>query len=670
MSSLFSPAVYLANKMSFSSKLLAVVLIFLVPFLWLLTQQWTQNTKIVNSAMNLEQGVELVLMVKPLALGVAKHRGTMAQYLAGAEDKREELQQIEVELGSRFTRVIQGIESFGDFQSRLPGLAKTWASLKVGAIGKNSSNSFAAHTELIESLHREVAFLVNYFDIELQSARDDYYLSQLTLFQVPEVQELLGQLRGRGAGALADQTITMEERANLVGLQYGVRRALSNVEQQMALLNRNQALANYFSADVNRFDTAAKNFDELLVQQVLAPELPTTTSSEFFARVSLVIEAIGGVDQLASAKLIEEALSAKEQADTSRLLLVSLALLSILLGCYIAMGILISLNTSVKSVNNLTQELKSGNFSHTLKVESEDVIGEVADNLTGMVNQVAELINNIQSSADQVNKLSVELQKVTDDTKVELDQQNNQTQQSASAATEMAATVREVARACVEASTATDLARDMALEGQARVNQAIGSINHLGEDVTEAKNIITQLQGDVAAISAVLEVIRSIAEQTNLLALNAAIEAARAGEQGRGFAVVADEVRSLAKRTQDSTSEIRAVIESLQRRAGTAVDIILQSFSGAQNSIQSAASAGESLHHIVQNVEMLRDLNTQIATAAEQQAAVAEQMSLNTRELGDSSENILDQVEKTLSFSLDLRQGAGRLLENTLQFKI
>lgn len=376
------------------------------------------------------------------------------------------------------------------------------------------------------------------------------------------------------------------------------------------------------------------------------------------------------MDQKASTKLLENTLEARKKADNARIFLICLALAAILLGCYMAMGILIALNTSVQSVNNLAQELKVGNFAQTIKVESEDVVGEVAGNLSEMVGQVAQLINNIQDSADQVNKLSVELQSVTDDTKAELDQQNNQTQQAASAATEMAATVREVARACVEASTATALARDMALEGQDRVNQAIGSINNLGGDVTEAKNIITKLQGDVSDIGAVLEVIRSIADQTNLLALNAAIEAASAGEQGRGFAVVADEVRSLAKRTQDSTAEIRTVIESLQQRAANAVDIILQSFSGAQDSIQSAASAGESLQQIVENVEMLRDLNTQIATAAEQQAAVAEQMSLNTRQLSDSSENILGQVEKTFHYSMEMRQGAGRLLENTLQFKI
>jgi methyl-accepting chemotaxis protein len=233
----------------------------------------------------------------------------------------------------------------------------------------------------------------------------------------------------------------------------------------------------------------------------------------------------------------------------------------------------------------------------------------------------------------------------------------------------MAATVREVARSCVNVTNSTEVARTAAIEGQQKVNEAIGKINLLGSDVEQAKEIISELQADVTDIGAVLEVIRSIAEQTNLLALNAAIEAARAGEQGRGFAVVADEVRSLAKRTQDSTAEIRNVIEKLQVRAEKAVGIIHQSFVGAQESVASAAGAGQSLQKIVLGVESLRDLNTQIATAAEQQAAVAEQMSRNTQHLSDSAENIMTQVEKTVGYSSSLRKSAMALLENTMRFK-
>lgn len=593
----------------------------------------------------------------------------MAQYLAGAQEKNSELRSVETELDAQFQLVLTAVNELPEFDNNFIAIKDKARLLNVDLIEKNPSKSFVAHTELIEMIHSEITLLVDYFDIELQSTRDDYYLSQLVLFQIPELQELMGQLRGRGAGALTDKLITPEERATLVGLHYGVKSVDASVKQQIALVNRNQELSRHFSDEFDKFESASTSLQQLLLDQVLGTDVPITSNNQFFAQATAVIEAIGAFDKKAGAALSTSAAGAREQAATARILLLTIALFCVVLGCYVAMGILRALNGSVHGVNNLTQQLKAGNFAQTVRVDSQDVIGEVADNLSAMVSQVSQLINNIQGSADQVNKLSVELQAVTDDTKIELDQQNNQTQQSASAATEMAATVREVARTCVAASSATEIARDTALEGQTRVNQAIASINLLGSNVTDAKNIITQLQGDVSDISAVLEVIRSIAEQTNLLALNAAIEAARAGEQGRGFAVVADEVRSLAKRTQDSTAEIRAVIENLQKRAATAVDIILQSFDSAQTSVQSAASAGESLHNIVQNVEMLRDLNTQIATAAEQQAAVAEQMSRSTRELGDSSENILDQVQKTLSYSLNLRQSAGQLLENTLQFK-
>lgn len=669
MSGLFRPAVQLANQMSFSSKLLTVVLIFLLPFIWLLINQWQQNTLIVDKATRLEAGIELVLKVKPLALGLAKHRGIMAQYLAGAQEKNSELRSVETELDAQFQLVLTAVNELPEFDNNFIAIKDKARLLNVDLIEKNPSKSFVAHTELIEMIHSEITLLVDYFDIELQSARDDYYLSQLVLFQIPELQELMGQLRGRGAGALTDKHITPEERATLVALHYGVKSVDASVKQQIALVNRNQELSRHFSDEFDKFESASASLQQLLLDQVLGTDVPITSNNQFFAQATAVIEAIGAFDKKAGVALSTSAAGAREQAATARILLLTIALFCVVLGCYVAMGILRALNGSVHGVNNLTQQLKAGNFAQTVRVDSQDVIGEVADNLSAMVSQVSQLINNIQGSADHVNKLSVELQAVTDDTKIELDQQNNQTQQSASAATEMAATVREVARTCVAASSATEIARDTALEGQTRVNDAIASINLLGSNVTDAKNIITQLQGDVSDISAVLEVIRSIAEQTNLLALNAAIEAARAGEQGRGFAVVADEVRSLAKRTQDSTAEIRAVIENLQKRAATAVDIILQSFDSAQTSVQSAASAGESLHNIVQNVEMLRDLNTQIATAAEQQAAVAEQMSRSTRELGDSSENILDQVQKTLSYSLNLRQSAGQLLENTLQFK-
>lgn len=669
MSRLFSPAIFLANRMSFTSKLLTVVLIFLLPFLFSLYNQLSKNNEVIAASVKVEEGVELAFMIKPIALELAKHRGTMAQYLGGATEKQSALQTIESVVDEKLKTLMPKLDGIPNVENAFSAISRDWQQLKVAVIEPNPAKSFTAHTQLIARMQNQLIILVDYYGIELQQHHDQYYLMQLVLFQIPDLQELMGQLRGKGAGALTDRTITLEERSMLVGMRYAVQRMNTALQQNISLLNTNSTLEQHFSASIKAMENVMAEFEQLLDQQVLLPETPQVNNTDYFAKATELIDAIAAFDQQSSAVLLENAKAIRDTEIQARTLILVFTLICVLLGCYAAMGILMALNSSVKKMNDVAQQLKEGNFSQTIKAESEDVIGEVSSNLSVMVGQVSGLITHIQDAASQVNSLSVELQAVTDETKKELDQQNSQTQQSASAATEMAATVRDVARTCVAASTATDVARDLAVEGHERVNRAMQTINELGDDVGKAKNIIEHLQNDVTEIGAVLEVIRSIAEQTNLLALNAAIEAARAGEQGRGFAVVADEVRSLAKRTQDSTAEIRLVIEKLQARAANAVTIILQSHEGAQTSVQSAASAGESLQQIVQNVEMLRDLNTQIATAAEQQAAVAEQMSRNTQELSDSAENILDHVQKTVGYSVNLRQRASQLLDNTMKFK-
>lgn len=668
MAGLLAPAIALANRLSFTSKLFCIALIFLLPFLWLLSKQLQASSQAIAAAEQVEQGVVLALELKPLMLNVARHRGTMAQYLGGDESRATDLDAIAAQVKQQWQSLAPQLPKA--IAQEFSALENPWQKLQRAQIARNPAQSFVDHTQLIARMQRLLSLLMDHYGIELQKNRTDYYLSQLVLFQIPQLQELLGQLRGRGAGALVDQQLSTAERATLVGMQFGLVRSTADVQLAMEFINSHASIKQQLAQSVQQVEQELAGFDDLLNRQVLQAERLQIDSASFFARATQAIAAVADMDKQASQRLLERARAQAASEQQARWWVLVFSLVCVLSGCYLALGILRALNASVEAMNEAAQELKQGNFAQQIQVESRDVVGEVANNLSSMVNQVAGLIHSIQHSANQVNKLSVELQSVTDETKGELDQQNSQTQQAASAATQMAATVRDVARTCVDASTATEVTRDTAFNGQACVEQAIASINALGRDVGHAKDIIAQLQGDVADIGTVLEVIRSIAEQTNLLALNAAIEAARAGEQGRGFAVVADEVRSLAKRTQDSTAEIKTVIEKLQQRAVTAVNIILKSFDGAQASVQTAASAGQSLQQIVQNVEMLRDLNTQIATAAEQQAAVAEQMSRNTRHLSDSAENILEQVQKTLSYSVDMRRSASQLLEQTLQFKI
>ncbi|WP_409988367.1 methyl-accepting chemotaxis protein [Cellvibrio sp.] len=670
MSGFLQPAISVANRMSFTVKLFISVLIFLFPFLLLLFFKVVASWEDIQKIERQQTGLKFVVRLKPIALDMAKHRGNMAQYLSGATDKESAIIVLEKTLDDEIAQVKKiaaehdyEITNFGEFVS-------DWQQLKLNSSrSATGGKNFQDHSNVVENLHRMISNITDDFELIMQSSHTDHYLESISAYGIPKLAEVFGQLRGKGSGSLADKVVTPNERVVIGSLLSTVQNLNTGLNGDLELLFKDTEIRERLNTNAQNYRNVVQQFVDVTNNQIVMADDISISGASYFEYGTKAIDALSVFDKQITDEFQKRIQVLHDKQYHENLLLLIIAALVTSFGVYFSFGILTSLNQNAGKLSDASRRLQEGDFSPHITVDSEDTLGDAAQSLRGMVGSVAQLLNTIQKSAREVNELSVNLQTASDACKYELDQQNSQTQQAASASTEMAATIREVARSCVEVSNATDSAHGSALEGQVKVKGAITKINTLGTDVEQAKNIISQVQNDVTDIGAVLEVIRSIAEQTNLLALNAAIEAARAGEQGRGFAVVADEVRSLAKRTQDSTAEIRGVIEKLQIGAAKAVNIIHQSSVGAQDSVASAASAGESLDKIVVGVELLRDLNTQIAAAAEQQAAVAEQMSRNTVHLSGSSENILGQIEKAVSFSHHLRKSAMTLLENAMKFR-
>ena len=250
-----------------------------------------------------------------------------------------------------------------------------------------------------------------------------------------------------------------------------------------------------------------------------------------------------------------------------------------------------------------------------------------------------------------------------------IEQQQHEIDQVATAMNEMAATVQEVARNTANASEAAHGAAMAADKGKVVISESVEAIEALASEVGRAAEVIHRLEADTTSITKILEVISGIAEQTNLLALNAAIEAARAGEQGRGFAVVADEVRTLASRTQTSTKEIQQMIEKLQRGAKEAVAVMESSQEKAKGGVRHAGNAGQSLEEIVAAVGIISDMNAQVATAAEEQSAVAEEINRNIHNLADAGEQNAQAARDTSSAAGNLRQLARGLYELVRQYR-
>ncbi|WP_428604187.1 methyl-accepting chemotaxis protein [Sedimenticola sp.] len=326
------------------------------------------------------------------------------------------------------------------------------------------------------------------------------------------------------------------------------------------------------------------------------------------------------------------------------------------------------IQSTVDAVKDIAEG--EGDLTRRLDDRSKDELGELAgwfnrflDKMQGVVGELNSVTQNLSVSAEQLSKVSEE-------TRDGIGNQQVQTEQAATATNQMAATVQEVAKNAESAANSAMQARNEATEGKGTVDESIATIHHLSATVEQAAGVIGRLEQDSVEIGGVLDVIRNIAEQTNLLALNAAIEAARAGEQGRGFAVVADEVRTLASRTQQSTQEIQEMIERLQAASKEAVKAMDETNTQARKGTDFAVRTGEVLESITNAINQISDMNTQIASAAEEQSVVAEEINRNVVGINEISEHTARGAQQTASASEGLNNLAGQLQRIVGQFKI
>jgi methyl-accepting chemotaxis protein len=335
-------------------------------------------------------------------------------------------------------------------------------------------------------------------------------------------------------------------------------------------------------------------------------------------------------------------------------------------------SIVSSIGTALGSLLVSLKDIASGDGDLTKRIEktSNDELGDVVDWFNQFVDKLHNSISDVVKSIEPLTSLSSDLGSLTSETLAISAKQNQATEQVSLVVEEMVTSVKAVSSNASSASEAANQADKAAKNGRDIVTKTVASINGLAEEVERAGEVIRKLEADTGNVGTILDVIKGIAEQTNLLALNAAIEAARAGEQGRGFAVVADEVRTLASRTQDSTQEIQKVIEELQTAARSAVDVMGQSKQRAQASVEHAAQTGESLAAITERVSAITEMNMQIASAAIEQERAAYSIKENVLGIKETSETAMHSIQKVEEASSSLVDISGKLQRVTGDFKV
>ncbi len=352
--------------------------------------------------------------------------------------------------------------------------------------------------------------------------------------------------------------------------------------------------------------------------------------------------------------------------------LVATSMLSIIAVVSVIFGIMVSwfiTNFIVRAIRKAIVTA-SGDLSQSIEVDSTDEIGELLTAMGGMRQKLLDMLSQISGTTAQLSTASEEMSAVTSQSSDIIQQQRSETEQVATAMNEMTATVQEVAGNISDTATAAAEATEHTENGSRVVGQAVDQINKLAEQIEHASQTIHELEQHSEAINSVMDVIKGIAEQTNLLALNAAIEAARAGEQGRGFAVVADEVRTLAGRTQESTEEINQMIEKLQTGSRQAVEVMEQSREQAQSAVEHAAESGAAFSTIAEAVIRINSMSIQISSAAEEQGAVSEEINQNIVRINDMANQTAAGAEQTSVASRDLARMATELQGLVSQFSV
>jgi methyl-accepting chemotaxis protein len=465
----------------------------------------------------------------------------------------------------------------------------------------------------------------------IEQASQVSQVSRLMLQAMNEARMRLDQSRkgddsaGQGKIEQADQALAQAEQLKSTVKDEGYLTVLNEV-----------------SGHIGGFTEKLAEYTGLLAQE-------KTVYEQLHQRAAQVMER---VDQA----YVAEDQSMQTELKKNSMLIIGSSALALLVGLIAAWVITRLIVAPLRSVIRVAQQIAAGDLSATVEVTRRDEIGQLMQAMQQMGAGLSTIVSGLQAGIEQLASSAQSLSAVTEQTNLEVSSQKEETEQVATAMNQMTATVHDVARNAEEAAQAAQTADGKVESGQQVVRQSMARIEQLADSATSASSSIESLSAEIQNIGTVLSVIKSVAEQTNLLALNAAIEAARAGEQGRGFAVVADEVRALAKRTQQSTEEIERLVSALRSAAQSSVQQIQNSGELVKLAVSDALQTESALGSIAAAVSLIQQMNQQIAAAAEEQSSVAEEINRSVTSIRASADQSSLAMQGNAASSIELAQ--------------
>jgi methyl-accepting chemotaxis protein len=670
------PAIALMNRLSFGMKFSLISVLFFLPMLvtnfylvrdsyrqFISTQAALESIDLLGETLSLRRTLEdyVDLIEINAMIGQSGQAGDL-------ESRLSKLQGGVAESLQALAPVAHGSAQIEEFNAKRDELVA-----ELAAIQRETSlqGKIALAEKLLGSSQVFIKLVASQAGLSQDREGAVRQMIELVTVVTPKVSATLSQGRALGAYSLGQGFLNSSASTQFDELLLELEKlhgeyGLNLQESLKSSPEARAALDSLAAASLETLKTSGVLFED----KVVVADSLDTPWLQFYEEVST---AMGKTYELNDAVLVllDGQLQVRLQDNRSQMIFLVAALLVVfLLILYLYGGFYVSIRTTLRSLGQVMNQVAAGDMTVSFKAQSQDELGELGQVFNETVVKIHELIERVGQTVVEVERQADRVQQVSGESNLAVAGQRSQIEQVATAMNEMSATAQEVARSAAAAVDSAQSVNQETVSGRALVESQVGSIQRLAGEIDQSVAVINQLASDSASISQVLDVIKGIAEQTNLLALNAAIEAARAGEQGRGFAVVADEVRNLAKRTQQSTEEIEAMISKLQGGVGAAVKAMNVSHQMADTTVSESGKVQVALENILGAVGMIVDQNQQIATAAEEQTAVAHDIDQNIVEISQAGERTAEGASQTEQASRELSGLVSRLKQLISAFRV
>ncbi|ROL87730.1 methyl-accepting chemotaxis protein [Pseudomonas chlororaphis] len=676
MKSLLYPAIALMNRLSFGMKFSLISVLFFLPMLvtnfylvrdsyreFQATQVELQSLDLLGSSLTLRRDLEtLNNMVQINAtLGQSGKAGDI-------ESKIGTLEKSVLERLQGLAAVTVDPEQIGVFDGKRDEMI---AAFKAQQAESSLQSKSALIGKLLGSAQIFSQIIASQSGLSRDTQSDVRQLSELLTSVTPQVTQVLGEGRAMGAYSLGQGFLNSSASTRFDELLVQIEKLQAEYGLKLQdALGSSKAAQGALDAQASASKGSLKQVSELFEEQVVMADTLDAPWQGFYDQVSGLMAQTYQLNE-ATLKFLGEELQQRLGQNRAHMVLLVVALAAVfLLIFYLYGAFYVSTRTTLKRLGAMMDKVAAGDMTVTFDAQSRDELGELGTVFNGTVAKIHDLIERVGKTVGEVEHQAGQVEAVSAQSNQAVAGQRSQIEQVATAMNQMSATSQEVARSAAAAVSSAHSVNDETISGRGLVESQQGSIAQLASEIDQSVLVINQLASDSQAISRVLEVIKSIAEQTNLLALNAAIEAARAGEQGRGFAVVADEVRTLAKRTQQSTEEIEQMIVKLHSGVGAAVKAMGISHQMANGTVGQSEKVQQALENILGAVGMIVDQNQQIAAAVEQQTAVAHDIDQNIVEINRAGERTAEGAYQTENASRQLSAQVVQLKQLISAFRV